>query len=429
MSASTQLARRHTTRTIWRNAFLIATIVGILFLATLIVSVADEAFGYVAMVNSVEPSVLQRDGIELDKQNKEQLLATLDEHLSSRRSRALALEMPLADRSRDELLEIAYTEVVKPEVAYTWPLFQSIFARDTLFADAAQRFPESTLVFRSWVSPRFLSSEQSSRPLAAGIRAAILGTLSTILITILLAFPVGIAAAIWLEEYAKDNRLNRFIRVNIYNLAGVPSIIYGMLGLAIFVRALEPVTSGAAFGFGSGDGANGRTILSAGLTLALLILPVIIINAQEALRAIPQSLRQSALAVGASKWQTIWHHVLPAGMDRILTGAVLYPRSLASLKSMADVGGTMLHDAIQAYLGRDEALARKAAAQDDQVDEQHRLFVKDVLDYLSQHPNKAGQAVKLIATANYLERLGDHVTNLCEAVVFMVSGQHCELNE
>lgn len=116
-------------------------------------------------------------------------------------------------------------------------------------------------------------------------------------------------------------------------------------------------------------------------------------------------------------------------MDRILTGAVLYPRSLASLKSMADVGGTMLHDAIQAYLGRDEALARKAAAQDDQVDEQHRLFVKDVLDYLSQHPNKAGQAVKLIATANYLERLGDHVTNLCEAVVFMVSGQHCELNE
>lgn len=106
-----------------------------------------------------------------------------------------------------------------------------------------------------------------------------------------------------------------------------------------------------------------------------------------------------------------------------------YPRSVAALKAMADVGCSMLHDAVQAFLGRDEALARKAAAQDDQVDDQHRLFVQDVLDYLGQNPGKASQAVKLIATANYLERLGDHVTNLCEAVVFMVSGQHCELNE
>lgn len=341
MSASPQLARRHAKSRAWRNAFLAATIVGVLFLAALIVSIVDEAFGYVAMVNSVEPSALERDNTALEDQSRDQLLLTLEEHLSSRRARALEREKPLLDRSRDELLEIAWTEVVKPEIAYTWPLFHSIFARDKLFAEAAERFPDSTLVFRSWVSPRFLVSAQSSRPMAAGIRAAVLGTLSTILITILLAFPVGIAAAVWLEEYAKDNRLNRFIRVNIYNLAGVPSIIYGMLGLAIFVRALEPITSGAAFGAGSGDGANGRTILSAGLTLALLILPVIIINAQEALRAIPQSLRQSALAVGATKWQAVWHHVLPASMDRILTGAVLaVSRAIGETAPLVVVGAS-----------------------------------------------------------------------------------------
>ena len=138
-----------------------------------------------------------------------------------------------------------------------------------------------------------------------------------------MAFPLGVGAAIYLEEYARDNWLNRLIQTNINNLAGVPSIIYGILGLAIFVRALEPLTSGAIFGVGDPTTANGRTILSAGLTLALLVLPLIIINAQEAIRAVPSSLRQASYGLGATKWQTIWHHVLPNAIPGILTGTIL----------------------------------------------------------------------------------------------------------
>ena len=158
----------------------------------------------------------------------------------------------------------------------------------------------------------------------AGARTAILGTLWVIAITIIFAFPTGVGAAIYLEEYAdQEKRINRLIQTNINNLAGVPSIIYGMLGLAIFVRALEPITSGAVFGVADETTANGRTILSAGLTLGLLILPIIIISAQEAIRAVPRSLRQASYGLGATRWQTIWHHVLPSAFPGIMTGAIL----------------------------------------------------------------------------------------------------------
>ena len=157
----------------------------------------------------------------------------------------------------------------------------------------------------------------------AGIRTAILGSMMIILLTIAFAFPIGVGAAIYLEEYAADNKFTRFIQVNIYNLSGVPSIIYGLLGLAVFVRGMEPLTSGAMFGYGDPSTANGRTILAAGMTLALLILPIIIINAQEALRAVPQTMRHAGYGIGATKWQTIWSHVLPHSMDRIMTGTIL----------------------------------------------------------------------------------------------------------
>jgi phosphate transport system permease protein len=144
------------------------------------------------------------------------------------------------------------------------------------------------------------------------------------MITILFAFPIGVLAAVYLEEYATDNWLNRLIKTNINNLAGVPSIIYGLLGLAIFVRALEAFTSGKIFGvLEDPTSANGRTILSAGLTLGLLILPLLIINAQEAIRAVPVSLRQASFGLGATKWQTVWHHVLPNAISGILTGTIL----------------------------------------------------------------------------------------------------------
>lgn len=160
----------------------------------------------------------------------------------------------------------------------------------------------------------------SSVPILAGVGNAILGSLWVIAITMLLAIPIGILGGVYLEEYASDTWYYRLIETNINNLAGVPSIIYGILGLAVFVRALESFTSGAMFGV---TDSNGRTILSAGLTMALLVLPLMIINAREAIRAVPQSLRQASYGLGATKWQTVWHHVLPNALPGILTGTIL----------------------------------------------------------------------------------------------------------
>jgi phosphate transport system permease protein len=152
---------------------------------------------------------------------------------------------------------------------------------------------------------------------------------------------LGVGAAIYLEEYATDNWINRLIRTNVNNLAGVPSIIYGMLGLAIFVRAMEPLTSGSLFGMVDPTTANGRTILSAGLTLGLLILPLIIINAREAVRAVPRSLREASFGLGATKWQTIWHHVLPSAMPGVLTGTILaISRAIGETAPLVVVGAS-----------------------------------------------------------------------------------------
>jgi phosphate transport system permease protein len=196
--------------------------------------------------------------------------------------------------------------------------------RQQISTEFENNFEHGELVFRSWVSSEFFTSPQSAEPEQAGVRTAILGSLWMITITILFAFPTGVAAAIYLEEYASDNFFNRIIQTNINNLAGVPSIIYGLLGLAIFVRLLEPFTSGAAFGQTiDAATANGRTILSAGLTLGLLILPLIIINAQEAIRAVPSTIRQASYGIGATRWQTVWNHVLPSAISGILTGTIL----------------------------------------------------------------------------------------------------------
>ncbi|TLN21756.1 phosphate ABC transporter permease PstA [bacterium] len=192
---------------------------------------------------------------------------------------------------------------------------------DQVRAEVAEKYPGAKLEFRAWINGSFLIDPMSGDPLQAGVRTALLGSLYLIAITILVAFPIGVGSAIYLEEYADRRKwYNRIIQTNIDNLAGVPSIVYGILGLAIFVRAMAPFTSGAFFGQGDG---NGRTILSAGLTMALLILPLLIINAQEAIRAVPNSLRQASYGLGATKWQTIWNHVLPYAVPGILTGTIL----------------------------------------------------------------------------------------------------------
>jgi phosphate transport system permease protein len=158
-----------------------------------------------------------------------------------------------------------------------------------------------------WLSPDLLTNSPSRKPEQAGLRPALLGTLWVIGLTALLAFPVGIGAAVYLEEYAPTNRWTRILKTNIANLAGVPSVVYGLLGLGVFVSLF----------------ALGRTVLSSALTLALLILPVIIIASQEAIRAVPPSLRLAAFALGATPWQVARDHVIPAAMPGILTGIIL----------------------------------------------------------------------------------------------------------
>lgn len=158
-----------------------------------------------------------------------------------------------------------------------------------------------------WLDAQFLNSFPSRFPEKAGIKSALVGTLWLVSLTAAFAIPVGVLAAVYLEEYARPNRLTEFINVNIANLAGVPSIVYGILGLAIFVRffALE------------------RSVVSGALTMGLLILPVIIIASKEAIKAVPSSLRQAAFAVGATRWQVVRAHVLPSALPGILTGVIL----------------------------------------------------------------------------------------------------------
>lgn len=230
------------------------------------------------------------------------------------------------DRPRNEenIYGLILRDVVELDVLETWSLVDSIFNRSAIETVVVSKYPDAALEFRSWLTPSFVVSPQSSTPEFAGVRTAILGTLWVVVITIAFSFPVGVGAAIYLEEYAEDNRLNRLIQTNINNLAGVPSIIYGLLGLTVFVRVLEVFTSGRFFGAVQDvSTANGRTILSAGLTLGLLILPVVIIASQEAIRAVPNSMRQAGMALGATKWQTIWAHVLPSALPGILTGTIL----------------------------------------------------------------------------------------------------------
>ena len=237
---------------------------------------------------------------------KEDLLTILEQNLSAGLIRRYDSEGLLADRSQAELLALVYERVVERQVIRSWTLVESIFNRAEIEAEVAE-IPQAELEFRSWLHTGFLVNPQSSTPEFAGIRTAIFGSLWVIAITMLVSLPLGVGAAIYLEEYAAHvgnpmlRRINSVIQTNINNLAGVPSIIYGMLGLAIFVRAMEPLTSGALFGAVDPTTANGRTIVSAGLTLALLILPLIIINAQEAIRAVPNSLRQAKPGFGGDQ--------------------------------------------------------------------------------------------------------------------------------
>lgn len=326
---------------IWHVLFQASTVIGIIALIALMLNIINGAFGYVAYEARVDPDTLAVDGVPLTDQSKDQLVALLQSTLSSGAYNKLENDKPFADRSREEVYQLVLERIVRPEVVQVWNLWPSLTQADEIRTTLAKEHPEAELDFVSWLSTDFVSRPQTSEPFTAGVRTAILGSLWTILFTILLAFPIGVGAAIYLEEYASDTWLNRLIQTNINNLAGVPSIVYGILGLAIFVRTLEPLTSGEVFGLVDPTTANGRTVLSAGLTLGLLVLPIIIINAQEAIRAVPRSLRNASFGVGATKWQTVWSHVLPNAMPGILTGTILaISRAIGETAPLVVVGAS-----------------------------------------------------------------------------------------
>lgn len=188
-------------------------------------------------------------------------------------------------------------------------IFHSLFFLSAFFGVVALSILLIQILVQglSYLDWQFLTSFSSRRPEAAGIKAAFVGTIWLMAIVAPLTFIVGVATAIYLEEYARNHWISRIIQINIANLAGVPSIVFGLLGLTVFVRL---------FGFG-------HSILSGALTMTLLVLPIIIVASQEAIRAVPLSLRHASYALGANRWQTIVRVVLPSSFAGILTGSIL----------------------------------------------------------------------------------------------------------
>jgi phosphate transport system permease protein len=343
------LSTRHLRGRIWRFFFSFALVLAFLALVALFFNVANSAFGYVTVEYAISPLTLAPEG-DLEALSTQELAQILVENQNNRipvylrdylftGDVAQFTALPMAEalpnaaipesarnktvRDLDDaerlailadnlnastLASIVRDQVVVERVVEAYPLVVSLFEADRIRAatEEGQR-----TYFRSWINADFINAPASSNAIAAGIRPAVFGSIWVVVVTILVALPLGVGAAIYLEEYADPRQpVNRLIEINIRNLAGVPSIIYGLLGLAVFVRALESFT-------------GGRTILAASLTMSLLILPVIIINAQEAIRAVPYSIREASYGLGATKWQTIYRQVMPAAIPGVLTGTIL----------------------------------------------------------------------------------------------------------
>ena len=494
-----RLEKRHQRGRLGRLFNLFSVSVAGLALIALFLNVANEAFGTIGVVNTIEPAALT-GGRALESLNNEELADVLLEHVG-KRLRVLirdtisqvpnevftqasvaeivgdpAVDPAIADEllksiSREDqaallakyadntaLRRLTLEEVVEQQVIASFTLSDTIFNFEAIKAQIEgpilddykkrERLDEAEVTvirFYSWLDSEFLTTPMSSVPALAGVRTALIGSAGLMIVVVLVALPIGVGSAIYLEEYAHHGFVNRIIETNVRNLAGVPSIIYGMLGLAIFVRALAPFSSGLifhvnfdvptvesvvkriapafagalhyengairsehpeldnataarlvevflhygtpgltmqgnssvtemadaladaldmvvdvvatrasephdievrgeTFRFAARDGdisgesfdalmsslvrinsfsPNGRTLVSAGLTLVLLILPIIIINAQEAIRAVPYTIREASYGLGATRWQTIWRSVLPAALPGIMTGTIL----------------------------------------------------------------------------------------------------------
>lgn len=363
-----RLRRRQMKAKAWNIIFLFTIMIGMLALLLLFYNIIRQAVTLIAVENTVDPATLADRPLE--ELSEEELAAILREHVTANRMRVLILkdvvgtdqkewaalnqqslenvlesglypeelaDLPFKDLeleqivsilqnglSRDGLQRAVIDEVVQPVVTESWTLNEALLNRDEIDKIIDEKHPNAEVSWKVWVNLDFLTTPMHSRPELSGLRTAVFGSLWMMLVTVAFAFPIGIGAAIYLEEYAADNWLNRIIQLNISNLAGVPSIIYGILGLAVFVRFLDEITSGKIFGLVENEATvSGRTILSAGLTMALLILPIIIISAQEAIKAVSPSLKEAAYGMGATKLQMIRTVILPNALPGILTGTIL----------------------------------------------------------------------------------------------------------
>lgn len=359
------MGRRTRRGRLFQAACLLALTIAVVALATLVFTIVNDSFGLVATVNQNDPRALvaglghDPDTTELADLEFDELVGLLENGVSSGVGRRLEREQRFyrdrlvfeddavwadicssaeapagctaSPRGHADVYALVQERVVVPDIIAVHELVPSIldpagFEREVAIGFEEGRFGDYTadqarIEWRAWFSMSFLKSPASATPEIAGIRTAILGSAWLVLITVAFAVPVGVGAAIYLVEFSGKSRFKSLVQTNINNLAGVPSIIYGMLGLAVLVRVLEPITSGSLFGYQGGT--DGRTILSAGITLGLLTLPVVIISAQEALKAVPDSLRSAGMALGATRWQTVRSQILPVALPGILTGTIL----------------------------------------------------------------------------------------------------------
>ena len=245
--------------------------------------------------------------IRYTEQSLEVPMLAVDEEYRSLVSRAFFRRLPQNVSNHPELMGTEQTRwvVAVGEVdQYVKDKPNGLSAQEMQLVDRLQTRGDIRLAFNTY----FFTNGDSKLPEVAGIKSAALGTVYVLFLTMLFSFPVGVLTAIYLEEYAPDNWFTRFIEVNINNLAAIPSILYGLLGLAIFINTFGVPRSSALVG---------------GLTLALMSLPVIIISSRAAIRAVPDSVREAAFGVGASRWQTTIHHVLPFSLPGILTGSII----------------------------------------------------------------------------------------------------------
>jgi phosphate transport system permease protein len=249
--------------------------------------------------------------------------------------------------------------------AVTWPS-ESVSGRTREGSGAAQSTTSTTRASGP-LSLRFLTSYDSRTPTKAGLKAGLWGSLWLALFVTLLTVPVGVGAAIYLEEYSNEGRLKQLIQLNLSNLAGVPSIVYGILGMTVFVRMFglfgrESKVLELSLGFTalSIPIPLGHSVLAGALTLSLLVLPTVIVAAQEALRAVPGSIRTAAYALGATQWQTIWHQVLPSATPGIMTGVILaLSRALGETAPLVMVGAATYIASCPGGIDRVSALWQK----------------------------------------------------------------------